>query len=203
MKAKIKILVLLVSVAGLSACAEKEFDSEPYNLTPASSDSVDSGSSGSVMNPPASSNTGTGLGTGAAPGTGTGSAAPNNPQVRIEQFVRELYENTFQRRQETAGYLYWVAEYRRGGIGCKNLTLNFLRSQENAPVRNNANLNERYRSEYIQLAYMVVLNRDADQPGYDYWLKEMNRGYTVANLEDVFVDSPEFRARCQAYGLRY
>ena len=201
MKAWIRITAMVAMVSVTVACAEKDFDSAPIDLQSTEAPGLDGSNStiyfppivGGNTNPPVA-----GVNTGASGGGSQPSTA-----LGIEQFVASLYENLFQRRAETAGYIYWSAEYRRGAVSCSSITMAFLRSSEASPIRNRADASPQDRAQYIQLSYLSVLGRYPDQPGFDFWLASMNGGLGATELENALVDSPEFRARCQNYGLRY
>lgn len=209
MKAMIQISMMVAMVSMTVACSEKEFDSTPIELQSTAAPGLD-GSNGFSVIPPSTSSGGVSTGGNTNGNTaGTGSSTPVSvipqpaPMPGIEQFVAALYENLFQRRQETAGYIFWSAEYRRGTVSCSSITMAFLRSNEAASIRNRADNSPQDRAQYIQLSYLSVLGRYPDQPGFDFWLTAMNGGLGAGELERALVDSAEFRARCQSYGLRY
>lgn len=209
MKASLQKLFAVVSILLVTACAEKNFDAQSTqdaSSTPDASTSLNpaiSGSSGSMFNPPVTGGTTGSTNTGSVnPGstsTGGSSGTPPAATDRLDQFILELYSNMFNRRDQP-GYVYWMAVYRRGEMGCRSLTLSFLLSQEAAGLRSRAISDVNARWEYVQLLYLAVLNRPADQASVSFWA---NSGYSVIDLENAFLDSSEFRARCQSYGLRY
>jgi hypothetical protein len=211
MKAMIQVTMMVAMVSMTVACGEKDFDSAPVELQSTAAPGLD-GSNGSSAfpsvsgTPPVMTNGGVstgGVSTGGSnTGTNTGGSQPKDV-VRIEEFVAALYKNLFNRPQETAGYIYWSAEYRRGVVSCSSITMGFLRSAETSPIRSVADASPANRAQYIQLMYMSVLGRYPDQPGFDFWLTAMNGGLGATELENALVDSPEFRNRCQSFGLRY
>ena len=206
MKAMIQFMMMVAMASMTVACAEKDFEQTPIELQSDAAPGLD-GSNGSSAFPPVSgtpppmNNGGVNTGNNTGP-SNTGGAQPTDG-ARIEQFVAELYQNLFNRRQETAGYIYWASEYRRGVVTCSSITLGFVRSAEASPIRNRADASPQDRGAYIQLSYEVILGRKPDQPGYEYFLAAMNAGLSATGLENALIDSPEFRNRCQSFGLRY
>ena len=211
MKAMIQVTMMVAMVSITVACGEKDFDSAPVELQSTAAPGLDGSNGASAFpsasgTPPVMTNGGVstgGVNTGNNNGrSNTGGSQPA-PVARIEEFVAALYQNLLNRPQETAGSIYWAAEYRRGMVTCSSITLGFLYSNEIAPIRNVANASVGDRGRYIQLMYRSVLGRNPDQPGYEFFLAAMNAGLSAADLENALVDSPEFRNRCQSFGLRY
>jgi len=48
--------------------------------------------------------------------------------------------------------------------------------------------------------YKGILGRDPDKAGFEYWVKEINGGYSLDQLAEGFVDSSEFRTKAGTEG---
>ncbi|WP_198384183.1 DUF4214 domain-containing protein [Roseomonas sp. KE2513] len=108
-----------------------------------------------------------------------------------QKVVQEFYRNVLGREGEASGVAYWANQL-NGGASKADVLLGFSESIEN--VRNTAsqagdrNLSEAYR------LYTAAFARAPDQPGLDYWTKELNAGATPLEVARNFTLSNEFKS---------
>jgi len=62
----------------------------------------------------------------------------------------------------------------------------------------NRNLDD---NAFIDIAYLTILNRIADQAGKDYWLSQLAGGLSRLGLINEFVASQEFSELAEEYDI--
>jgi hypothetical protein len=109
---------------------------------------------------------------------------PPDDRTQVEK-VALLYEAALDRRPDDAGLNYFVGNLREG--------------QSLNDIANSFYLAEEFRNQfssfddegYINQLYLNVLERPADQPGFDYWLEQLANGLTHADILVSFSESAE------------
>ena len=56
-------------------------------------------------------------------------------------------------------------------------------------------------AETVRLCYEAMLSREPDAAGLENWTALLDDGYSTTKLVSEFVESPEFAAICETYGL--
>lgn len=101
--------------------------------------------------------------------------------------IYRLYRAYFLREPDRGGFDYWYGVYKQG-YPLDAISNDFARSEE---------FQQRYGDigdrEFVQRVYNNVLQRDPDQGGYDYWVKQMEQGMLRGFVMIYFSDSEEFR----------
>ncbi len=101
--------------------------------------------------------------------------------------VVRLYYAHLLRAPKYEGITYW-AGVMRSGFTITQVSDEFVLSQE---------FQNRYGdltdAEYVNLVYVNVLGRDADEGGLAFWLNEMDNGLSRGAVMAAFSDSPEYR----------
>ena len=103
--------------------------------------------------------------------------------------VYRLYQAAFDRTPDTAGLSDWL----RGmdaGLALTKVASGFIGSAEFQGLYGVNPTN----TQFIDLLYANVLNRAADQAGYDYWSQQMNAGMTRELVLIGFSESTENQA---------
>ena len=124
---------------------------------------------------------------------------PSVPREEVERMAL-LYQAALDREPDIAGLNYFVSDL-SAGQSLNDIANSFYDSEE-------------FRSQfaqfddesYINQLYENVLNRPADQQGYDYWLNELNvTGLSQADILVSFAESSENRENAEAWlsGLAY
>lgn len=124
-----------------------------------------------------------------------GACAVCGKKTKVVQFVERAYRECLGREADAGGLKYWsksLCEHTKTG---KSLVVNFVLSSE----MKKKNLSNR---EYIKVVYRVMLGRDADNEGLDYWQNLMENGKKIEAIINGFVDSNEFIKICSDYGIQ-
>ncbi len=121
----------------------------------------------------------------------TGASVPGKPFTVTHcqgdtDSVARLYSAGLGREAELGGFEFWVEEYVAGRWTLPRMAQFFVESPE-------------FQSSYgalddaafINLLYLNVQKRPADQGGLDFWLAQMQQGMTRATVLLRFSESPE------------
>ncbi len=115
-----------------------------------------------------------------------------------EEFAR-FYNALFERLPDDAGLNYWVNDLIStanggGGNSIQGAAQAFTESQEfqdlyGASVDN---------YQFVNLLYQNILNREADQAGYEYWIEEINDSGDRGGMIVSFANSGEYIINTEA-----
>lgn len=100
--------------------------------------------------------------------------------------IYRLYQAAFDRTPDDAGLSYWV-DRADTGTGLLHAAQSFMALAEFRSLYGP----DPSEAEFIDLLYLNVLDREADQAGYDYWAGEMAAGLSEADLLVHFSQSGE------------
>jgi hypothetical protein len=123
-------------------------------------------------------------------------------------YIEILYQAIFNRASDESGKNYWL-DLIASGRSRLFILSNFIQSAEFAELCNNAGIavgsidlsSEQFPTnngvqEFINRCYTVVLQRDADQSGMDYWTNILtNHIASGAQVASGFIFSGEFTSR--------
>ena len=112
----------------------------------------------------------------------------------VEGFVERCYTVILGRDSDPDGLIYWTEALKNGERVGTNVAYGFVFSTEYAD-RNRTN------EEFVNDMYSLVLDREADAGGYEYWCTKLENGETRQQVYGGFVNSPEFYGICQQYGI--
>ena len=101
--------------------------------------------------------------------------------------IDRLYLSAFDRLADKAGLEYWVSRFDEN-FSMQNTANSFIISQEFHSLYGSKPTQE----EYVTLLYHNVLLRDPDTAGLNYWLTQMQDGFTKADTLLSFSESQEF-----------
>ena len=126
----------------------------------------------------------------------------NNNILRIDgqtekyfrDFVLRLYKLCFNRTPVDAEVNYHVNELIKGTSKAGNITFNFF----NSPEFLNKNIND---DNYVKLCYQVLMNRNGDKEGIEYWKNNLLNGVSRNYVLDKFIKSLEFNNICKEYKI--
>jgi len=104
----------------------------------------------------------------------------------LEQEAARLYQAVFDRLPDNAGLLYWIGDLLHGN-SIQGAASAFAGSDEFI-----ARFDVESDREFINLLYNNILDRDADAPGYAYWLDEIERTGDRSGMVVSFSNSEEF-----------
>lgn len=112
----------------------------------------------------------------------------------IEAFVQRFYTEILGRSADASGLEDWVNRLSSGESVAADIAKGFIFSDEFA----NQNKNN---IEYVQILYKAFFARDADIGGLNGWVGALNGGSPRESVLDGFLNSDEFAALAQAYGI--
>lgn len=104
-----------------------------------------------------------------------------------QEFVRRLYLNILEREPDQAGSDFWTATLDSGEMTRPEVAFQFIESPEFiAKTENNI---------FVQLEYMGLLRREAEDDGFDFWVSQFEQGRSKLDLIQGFIFSEEYRLR--------
>lgn len=117
------------------------------------------------------------------------------------QQVNNLYQGILNRDADEEGAHNWL-QHMQNGMSLETITGHFLNSEEYQ--HKNYFLASDNRTS-IDLLYRNILDRQADQGGFDYWLEQHNLGMQLGNIIAAFICSDEYQQKehYSYYELRY
>lgn len=124
---------------------------------------------------------------------------PNNPsQAEIENqiraFVSRMYTVVLGREAEEEGLNYWSDQLIQHTYDGAGLARGFICSDEFT----SKNLNN---EAYVYVLYKTFFDREPDEGGMAYWMDALNDGTSRNTVLAGFVNSKEFAAICDRYGI--
>ena len=117
----------------------------------------------------------------------------------ITQFVARCYSEVLGRKADTGGLNSWCkfildsANKKQAAI--KVASDGFFNSKEYLN-KNTSN------DEYVRTLYRTFLGREADQAGYNDWMKKLNSGTDRKTVMMGFANSAEFAKIMASYGIK-
>lgn len=109
-------------------------------------------------------------------------------------FAKRMYTECLKREPESEGWENWINILLDGGTGAK-LAKGFFMSQE----IEEANLTN---EEFTTRLYRTILDRNPDESGFESWVNALNEGSSKLYVLRGFVESEEFTALCERYGVQ-
>lgn len=113
----------------------------------------------------------------------------------IRGFVYRMYKIALGREPEPEGFIFWVDKLESGQMQAADLVQNFLGSKEYASL---GKTNE----QVVTDCYQVMLNRNPEPEGFDFWKKRLDIGMTFESVCSGFVGSTEFAGLAAKYGIQ-
>ncbi len=112
----------------------------------------------------------------------------------VKAFVNRLYSLALNREADEAGLNDWVDQLMSKRKTGNDVAVGFFFSRE-LEMRNVSD------SEFVELLYKVMMNRDSDPSGKAYWLNMLNNGVSRRGVFNGFAGSKEFENICNSYGI--
>ncbi|MCR5212490.1 MAG: DUF4214 domain-containing protein [Lachnospiraceae bacterium] len=112
----------------------------------------------------------------------------------VYEFVERMYTKALKRASEEAGKNDWANQLLTGKSDGATLARGFICSDE---FMNKEMSNE----DFLDTLYATFFDRDADEGGKAYWLSELANGRSRTGVLSGFVNSAEFGALCERYGI--
>ena len=115
-------------------------------------------------------------------------------EMRVEDFVQRMYAIFMNREADAEGLQsYKNALINQTMNGCQIVDI-FVNSDEFVAM-------DLTDSEYIDVLYRGIMNREADEGGKAYWMNAFSNGTDRRQLMLQFLYSDEFGTLCTEYGI--
>lgn len=115
----------------------------------------------------------------------------------LNEFLDEVYTTMLNRESDEDGKAYWNNQILNNGIGI----LDFLNQILNQNEFGNLKISS---EEFIKKVYKLLMNREPDEEGFDYWLKRLednpNNDQKLALINSM-AGSEEFLSKINELGL--
>jgi len=112
----------------------------------------------------------------------------------VDAFVTRFYEECLGRTPDAPGLAHWVDRLESGASTGADVAYGFVYSDEfQAKVLTD--------QEYLEVLFTAFYNRDPDGGGLAYWLGQIDGGANRLEVLAGFVNSNEFAALCDEYGI--
>jgi len=113
---------------------------------------------------------------------------------KVAQFVKRFYTELLTRTPEEGGYNYWAEELSSKDMSAKDIAKQFFNSDE----FKSKNLNN---EDFVKIVYKVIMGREADDAGVDFWKTKLDEGMSRDELLNSFLDANEFDALAKSYDI--
>ena len=113
---------------------------------------------------------------------------------QVKNFVIRLYENVLGRMPDIGGLAGWIMALESESNTGAEAAHGFFFSEE----FKNKNLSN---SEYLDVLYTTILNRNSDEVGKASWNKLLEGGLSRTYVFHGFCESAEFSDLCASYGI--
>ncbi|MEO0459331.1 MAG: M57 family metalloprotease [Myxococcota bacterium] len=114
---------------------------------------------------------------------------PPRPDRLSRSLLRDLYQTTLRRAPDQGGFDFWLPQINTSFVACNEVIRSFVDSPEyrNAPLNNEG---------FIDALYVIILNREPDVLGRNFWLGALNNGVNQLALLDDFLAAEQNTSRC-------
>ena len=113
----------------------------------------------------------------------------------VRDFVTRMYGQCLSREPDEAGLAGWTEQLMTAQMNGAQIAEVFVFSDEMLQK----NLSD---EEFVRVLYRAMLGREADETGLAGWSKELANEYsTRSEVTKAFVESAEFTAICESYGI--
>ncbi len=117
-----------------------------------------------------------------------------DPEAMVKAFVGRFYTIILGREGDEAGLNDWTNKLLSGEKTGADVAKGFILSKE---FTNKGLSND----EFVKKLYLAFFDREADEGGYNGWMKKLNEGYTREYVLAGFVNSQEFKNLCAKYEI--
>ena len=112
----------------------------------------------------------------------------------VDAFVTRCYKVALGREPEPAGFNDWTSKLNNGQIVGFVIAREFIFSDE-YKSKNKSD------DEFVKDLYMMFVDREPEQAGYDYWMSKLSSGVSREEVFAGFSNSTEFINLCVGYGI--
>ncbi len=126
---------------------------------------------------------------------------------KSQEFLYNVYNRAFLRDPDEGGYKYWIGELKNQKVGARDFLINLLFAEKEFSEL-------QYTTEkFIEILYSIVVDRDPDPEGLNFWIDFYNNVSLVNAQGNVFlakqhivdrvINEPEFKNFVEGMGLKY
>ncbi|MCQ2482475.1 MAG: DUF4214 domain-containing protein, partial [Clostridia bacterium] len=112
----------------------------------------------------------------------------------VEDFVTRCYQIALGRQPDSEGLKSWTQKLTEGSACGVSVAYGFVYS----PEFQNAGFDN---ATYVEKMYNMLLGRDSDASGKEYWVNALNNGQSREDIFYGFANSQEFYNLCDSYGI--
>jgi hypothetical protein len=109
-----------------------------------------------------------------------------------ETFIERLYQNILGRVSDPGGLEFWLGEIE--SESASSVAFGFFNSPEFAVL-------ELFDTDFIDILYLTIFNREADVEGRAYWVSKLENGQLRDTVLYGFFKSPEMVALANLYSV--
>ncbi len=113
---------------------------------------------------------------------------------KVRAFAKRMYTKALGRKEDAAGLADWTRRLKNQEIDGAGIAYGFIGSEE-FKGRSLSN------GDYVDTLYRAFFDREADQGGKNDWMKLLAVGRSREYVLSGFVNSREFSALCDHYGI--
>jgi len=104
--------------------------------------------------------------------------------------VATAYARILDRQADLDGFQWWMAQVDSGSISSGDMGVFMLNSTE-FKATNKVDFSSLSQSDQVHMLYETILDRDAEQEGFDYWMAQLDKGMSMADVVTQFMESAE------------
>lgn len=128
------------------------------------------------------------------------------PETLLEEFITNIYKFAFERYPDEEGYSYWLGKLlEKGEVTGKFVLYNLMFAEREFSDRNLSD------DDLIKVLYQIVVNREYDEGGLNYWIGEYRNTYLPQANNDSYeaqkaivermLHEQEFKDLCNKMGI--
>ena len=128
-------------------------------------------------------------------------------QEEVQQFLLNVYDRAFLRSPDEGGYKYWMDRLKNKDISARMFLINLLFAEKEFSEMD-------YKTDqFITVLYSIIVNREPDTEGLNFWINFYNEDALKNSNNDVFVakqyivdrmiNEKEFEKLIVGMGLEY
>jgi hypothetical protein len=113
---------------------------------------------------------------------------------QVRKYVTRCYNEILDREPDEEGLNFWCEAIRSKTYPATFVAKCFLFSEE-VTEKNLSN------EEFVKILYRAFMGREAEEDGLNYWVEQLENGFTREFTVDVFTGCPEFQEILKGFGL--
>ncbi|MCR5719708.1 MAG: DUF4214 domain-containing protein, partial [Lachnospiraceae bacterium] len=118
----------------------------------------------------------------------------SSPEEKIRAYVDRLYRLCMDREADEEGFNFWINALKNGDYNGCTICDFFIYSPEFTAK----NLSD---EEYVKVLYRVMMDREYDEGGLEFWLGYLKSGVGRDGVLNGFLTSNEYKGICDTYGI--